>query len=371
MDLLQIIIHNFFSFIVIISFIVFIHEFGHYWVAKKCGVKIDAFSIGFGPEIFGWNDKSGTRWKISAVPLGGYVKMHGDENAASVPDQAKLNAMSVEEKSGSLHAQNVWKRMAIVGAGPAANFILAIVILTGFFMAYGRMQTSAIVGNVMEDSPAQEAGLIAGDSILSIRGEKISRFEDIVSIVSLNADVPLEVVIDRDGVQQTLSVTPRATEVENVFGESDKRGLIGISPAVRGDHQTLSFVPAVGHAVAETWHMSIRTLEALWQMVTGQRPADQLSGILRIGDYSGKAVDMGTQMVLWFMAVLSINLGLINLFPIPMLDGGHLAIYTVEALRGRPLPEKVQEYCFRFGFAVLIGLMLFATFNDLKHFGVF
>jgi len=310
MELLQIIFQNLLSFVFILSTIVFIHEYGHYWVAKKCGVKIDSFSIGFGKEIFGWSDKAGVRWKVSLIPLGGYVKMFGDEGEASTPDGEKIKEMSAEEKAVAFHTQPLFSRFMIVLAGPIANFLLAIIILTGFFNYYGRPETLPVVNSVVAGSAAEGIGLQEGDKIIEIDGNNI-------------------------------------------------------------EYKELGIFSAFTTSITETYSLSARTLEAVGQMITGARPADQISGILRIADYSGKSVEQGLRTVLWFMAILSINLGLVNLFPIPMLDGGHLFFYIIEGVTGKPLSEKTQEYLFRFGFAVLISLMLFATFNDLKHFNIF
>lgn len=370
MEWLSLIAHNFLSFVVIISVIVFIHEFGHYWVAKRCGVKIDAFSIGFGPEIFGWKDKSGTRWKISAFPLGGYVKMFGDEGAASTPDNEKIRKLSAEEEKVAFHTQPLLAKSAIVSAGPIANFLLAILILTFFFAFYGRPETTPEVGDVQPESAAANIGLQTGDIITSLDGTNIARFEDIRTIASIHPEEEINITYLRDGKEINTSITPTLSESSDVFGNSIKIGLLGIT-SNQIIHKKLGWGESAVTAVHETWSISMRTLEALGQMITGRRSADELSGILRIADYSGKSVDQGLRTVFWFMAILSINLGLINLFPIPMLDGGHLMFYVIEAVSGRPLAERFQEAAFRVGFVLLILLMVFATFNDLKHFGVF
>lgn len=370
MDLLTLIAHNIFSFILIISVIVFIHEYGHYWVAKKCGVKIDAFSIGFGPELWGWNDKSGTRWKISAIPMGGYVKMFGDEGAASTPDNEKISTLTPEEEKVAFHTQPLWQKFLVVLAGPMANFLLAIAILAFFFVVYGRPETTSEIGKVLEESAAQELGLQQGDVIVSLDGESISRFRQIQDIVMLHPDMPLEIRYQRGDEIIESTITPKLSISQDAFGNEIEVGLIGIAPA-QPKHAKLGVVESMGAAVVETYNLSKRTLQAVGQMIMGTRSAEQLSGILRIADYSGQSVEAGWRTVFWFMAVLSINLGLVNLFPIPMLDGGHLMFYVFEAIRGKPLSDAAQEYFFRGGFVVLIMLMLFATFNDLKHFGIF
>ena len=370
MELASDFFHSFLSFILIISVIVFIHEFGHYYVAKLCGVRVEAFSIGFGPEIYGWFDKDKTRWKISAFPLGGYVKMFGDVGEASTPDKKKLEKLSKEERRYAFHLKPLRQKAAIVSAGPAANFILAIVILSIFFLYYGRPETLPVVGDVMAGSAADQAGFKKDDVIVELDGQKIERFEQIQRIVSLNPGLPLDYVIDRNGNLITGSLTPILVETTDIFGNKIVAGRLGITSG-KVQHVKMDLATAIVAGFTETYNISVNTLKAVGQMITGQRSADDLSGILRIGKYSGQAAEKGFSTILWFMAVLSINLGLINLFPIPMLDGGHLLYYAVEAARGRPLAEKVQEYGFRFGLVLLITLMVFATFNDLKYFNIF
>lgn len=364
------IIQNIFSFIFILSVIVFIHEFGHYWVAKKCGVKIESFSIGFGKEIFGWNDKHGTRWKISYIPLGGYVKMFGDENAASVPDTKKLKKMSEHDKKISFHTQALWKRFLIVLAGPASNYIFALIVIAIFFAVYGKPFTAPIVSGVQKDSAAEVIGLKVGDKIISVDDDKVKSFEDIKGIVALHPDIEIEISYERKGKLVEGKITPKKQVSKDIFGDEIEIGLIGIA-SDKMEYLELTPIQAVHNSFAEIYDLSAKTLQALGQIVTGKRNSDQISGILRIADYSGKSVDQGIKVVIWFMAILSVNLGLVNLFPIPMLDGGHLLLYIIEGVRGKPLAEKAQDYLFKVGFALLIALMLFATFNDLKYFKIF
>lgn len=373
MDLIQLVLHNFFSFFVIISVIVFIHEFGHYWVARRCGIKVEAFAIGFGPEIWAREDKHGTRWKLCWFPLGGYVKMFGDEDAASAPDGEKIRQLTEEEKKVALHTQPLWKKSSTVAAGPIANFILAIIIFTFLFSMYGRRETSPEVGTVLENSAAAEAGLQAGDVILRLSNTTVNRFEDIVGLVTISPEMPLEIVWLRDNIEMRGTITPKKTETEDVFGNKVEIGLIGIKSLQTNEYQSsenMPLVPAFVAAVEETWSFSIRTLKVLGQMLTGTRSPKELSGIISIVKYSGDSVSLGFKMVLWFMAILSINLGLINLFPIPMLDGGHLFLYGIEAIRGKPLGERTQEYLFRAGFAMIIMLLVFTVVNDLQRFGI-
>lgn len=369
MEILTLLLHNVFSFIVILSAIVFIHEFGHYWVAKRFGVKIESFSIGFGREIFGWNDKSGTRWKVGWAPLGGYVKMFGDSDAASTPDNSKIKSMNEEERKQAFFYKKLYQRFLIVLAGPAFNFMTAIIILSFFFNIYGRPETKPIIELVMKESAADKIGLKPGDEIIEIAGSKITRFEQIKGIISLNPGIPTKITYKRKDKVVETTITPEIREIKDIFGDVTKVGLIGVSSTI-ADYKKLPPLSAIRASVEETYDICDKTLMALGQMITGQRSAQDISGILRIADYSGKSVDQGAKMVFWFIAILSINLGLVNLFPIPMLDGGHLFFYLIEGVRGKPLSEKTQEYFFRFGFLILMSLMLFATFNDLRHFNI-
>lgn len=364
------VLHYVLSFLVIISVIVFVHEFGHYFVAKVSGVRIEAFSIGFGKEIFGWTDTSGTRWKFSMVPLGGYVKMFGDEGASSKPDKEKIKKLTPEEEKVAFHTQPLGIKSLIVMAGPFANFILAVFILTFFYWQFGRPETMPVVGEVLNDSAAQEAGLQTGDTILELSGAAIERFEDIQGIAMLHPGEALSLAYEREGTKMSTTITPRLTETTDAFGNKVKMGLIGIKSG-EVKYTKLPLAASFLYSARETVRICERTLVAVGQMITGRRSTEELSGILRIAQYSGQSAERGVMVVLWFMAVLSINLGLINLFPIPMLDGGHLMYYAVEALSGRPLAEKIQEFGFRLGFAFLVLLMLLATYNDLRHFGFF
>jgi regulator of sigma E protease len=308
MEILTLIAHNLFSFIVILSIIVFVHEYGHYWVAKKAGVKIDSFSIGFGKEIFGWNDKSGTRWKISLIPLGGYVKMYGDEGAASNPDNDKIKQMTDEQKAQSFFYKPLHWRFLIVLAGPAANFIFAIIILVGFFYLNGRPETLAVVAEINEQSSAERAGLQLGDLITEMDGKTVSRFEDLKSISSLHPDITVDLTYIRNGVTIETQITPERVVTQDVFGNEIEIGIIGIrSDEVK--YERLGVLESSAAAVQETYRIASQTLEAVGQMIMGTRPSDQISGILRIADYSGKSVDKGLRWTIWFMVMLSINLG--------------------------------------------------------------
>jgi regulator of sigma E protease len=353
-------------FLIILTVLVFVHEFGHFLIARWNGVRVEVFSIGFGPEVFGWWDRAGTRWKFSTIPLGGYVKMFGDSDASSglpVPGLARLAPV---EREVSFHYKRLGQRAAIVAAGPAANFLFAIVVLAILFTTYGQPFTPAEVGQVQPGSAAEQGGIQPGDVIRSIDGGTVQRFEDVQQIVRLNPGVPMSIIVSRDGQEQTLRVTPSRTELTDRFGNHYQIGLLGIARSgmeyVKRDPAT-----AIIQAGTETWNLSVSTLKAMWQIIIGTRATDELGGPLRIAQMSGEVAQGGVVAVLWFMAVLSINLGLINLFPVPVLDGGHLLFYAAEALRGRPLGQRAQEYGFRIGLALVLTLMVFATWNDLVH----
>ena len=353
-------------FLVILTVLVFVHEFGHYLIARWNGVRVEVFSIGFGPEVFGWWDRAGTRWKFSTIPLGGYVKMFGDSDASSGRPAPGLARLAQAERDVSFHYKRLGQRSAIVAAGPAANFLFAIVVLAILFMTYGQPFTPAEVGQVQPDSAAEQAGIQPGDTILSINGRTVQRFEDVQQTVRLNPGVPMAIVVRRDGRELALDVTPARTELTDRFGNHYQIGLLGIA---RSGMEYVKRDPATAllQAGTETWDLSAATLKAIWQIVIGTRATDELGGPLRIAQMSGEVAQGGVVAVLWFMAVLSINLGLINLFPVPVLDGGHLLFYAAEAVRGKPLGQRAQEYGFRIGLALVLTLMVFATWNDLGH----
>jgi regulator of sigma E protease len=353
-------------FLLVLTILVFVHELGHYLIARRSGVRIEVFSIGFGPELFGWHDRAGTRWKFSAIPLGGYVKMFGDSDPSSSLGVARLGEMTEAERQVSFHHKRLGQRAAIVGGGPLANFAFAIVILALLFSTYGQPFTPADVGQVQAGSAADKGGIKVGDAIVSIDGGTISRFEDVQQIVRLNPGEPMTLVVRRDGQLVTLHVTPARTEMTDRFGNRHEIGLLGIGRS-GVEYVKRNPIAAVGQAFSETWNLSVSTLQAMWQIVIGTRASDELGGPLRIAQMSGEVAEGGVVPLLWFMAVLSINLGLINLFPVPVLDGGHLLFYAAEAIRGKPLGQRAQEYGFRIGLALVLTLMVFATWNDLVH----
>jgi regulator of sigma E protease len=357
-------------FVFVLSLVVFVHELGHFLIARLCGVRILVFSIGFGPELVGFYDRHGTRWKISAIPLGGYVKFFGDENASSVPDGPRLEAMDVAERSLSFFFQPVYKRAAIVVAGPMANFLLAIVIFGAIFMLYGKQTMSARVDSVQADSAAAAAGFQPGDVVISIDGRAIDNFADMQRIVSESAGAPLQVAVERNGAQLDLKATPALKEIKDNFGIVHRIGILGISRSMAPEDlkfQPVSPPQAVWLGLQETWFVVDRTLTYIGGVIVGREAADQLGGPIRIAQISGQVASIGFVALVHLAAVLSVSIGLLNLFPIPLLDGGHLLFYSIEAMRGRPLSERAQEVGFRIGLAIVVMLMIFATFNDIVH----
>jgi regulator of sigma E protease len=357
-------------FLFVLTIVVFFHELGHFLIARWCGVKVLTFSIGFGRELVGFNDRHGTRWKISAIPLGGYVKFFGDENAASVPDQAAIEQMTEAERKVSFVHQKVGPRAAIVVAGPLANFLLAIVIFAGLFMIYGKQSTAARVDSVQPESAAAAAGFQSGDLVLTIDGRAVESFSDMQRIVSTSAGETLTIVVERGGSQVTLKAMPALKEVKDSFGNVHRIGVLGISRSLAPDDVKFQPVPplkAVGLGVQETWFVIEQTMSYIGRVVVGRQSADQLGGPIRIAQVSGQVASAGFSALMHLAAVLSVSIGLLNLFPVPLLDGGHLLFYGIEALRGRPLSERAQEMGFRIGLAIVVMLMIFATFNDIVH----
>jgi regulator of sigma E protease len=357
-------------FLFVLTIVVFFHELGHFLMARRCGIKVLVFSVGFGPEIAGFFDRYGTRWKISAIPLGGYVKFFGDENAASAPDQSAAATMTEAEKKDSFQFQPVGSRALVVAAGPVANFVLAIAIFAGIFMTVGKQTTSARVDTVQAGSAAQAAGFKPGDLVLMINGEKIESFSDMQRIVSISAGAPLTVEVERDKAQVTLKAVPQLKEIKDNFGNVHRLGVLGISRSMApGDIKTERAPPlrAIVMGAQETWFVVDRTMSYISGVFTGREAADQLGGPIRIAQVSGQVATAGFAPLIHLTAVLSVSIGLLNLFPIPLLDGGHLLFYAIETIRGRPLSERAQELGFRIGLAIVLMLMIFATFNDILH----
>ena len=357
-------------FLFVLTLVVFFHELGHFLVARRCGVRVLVFSIGFGPELFGFNDRHGTRWKVAAIPLGGYVKFFGDENAASVPDPVALAAMTEDERRHSFVHQPVARRAAIVVAGPLANFILAVAIFAILFMVFGKPSTSPRVDAVQPGSAAEAAGFKPGDLVLAINGRPIESFPDMQQIVSTSAGETLDFEVDRGGLKVALKATPTLRESKDRFGNVHRIGVLGItrSPSPEDTHfQPVGPVKALELGVQRTWFVVERTLSYIGGVISGREAADQLGGPIRIAQVSGQVATEGLPSLFSLAAVLSVSIGLLNLFPVPLLDGGHLLFYGIEAARGRPLSERAQEVGFRIGLAIVVMLMIFATYNDLLH----
>ena len=457
MDILAGFGQSFLAFLVLLTVLVFVHEMGHFLVARYNGVRVEVFSIGFGPEIFGWNDRHGTRWKFSWIPLGGYVKMFGDADVASF-GETDSRAMTAAERAESFHTKRLGQRAAIVFAGPAINYVFAVLVWALLFGLVGETFTPAEISAVRPGSVAAAAGLKAGDVIVSVDGRDIERFEDVQQAVRLSPGVPLDIVVDRDGKRVSVRVTPEPSEIRDDFGNTHRVGLLGVSHNVeaivgsvapdtsaaraglevgdeilrvngqpvehfaalralvranagksidllvrRGDATlTLQAVPdpvevenpetgavetvgvlgvgppagdrrrhgplgSVWRAVDETVVVTMSTFKAIGQMFAGTRTTEELGGPIRIAQMSGQMAQGGPYSFVWFMAFISLNLCIINLFPVPMLDGGHLLFYAIEGLRGRPLGQRAQEYGFRIGLALVLSLMLFVTWNDLVN----
>ena len=355
-------------FIFVLTIVVFFHELGHFMVARWCGVKIDAFSVGFGREIFGWYDRKGTRWKVAMIPLGGYVKFAGDENAASVPNPELIAAMSEEERRSTFIAKPVWQRMAVVVAGPVANFILSIVIFAAVFMLFGRVVTTPLVDKVEPNSAAAAAGLQQGDLITAIDGDAITTFQDLQRVVSMSAGEKLLLDVRRDGQVLEVSVTPQLKEIKDRFGNPQQVGILGVARSPKPeDYKTIHYGPvsALGEGARQTYYVVAQTVGYLVKVVQGRESADQLGGPIRVAQVSGEVATLGFVPLLTLAAILSVSIGFLNLLPIPMLDGGHLAYYVAELIRGKPLSERVQDIGFRIGMAVVLLLMIFATWNDV------
>ncbi len=357
-------------FLFVLTIVVFFHELGHFLVARWAGVKVLTFSLGFGPELAGFNDRHGTRWKISAVPLGGYVKFLGDESEASTPSSEALANMTEEERAGSFHHKKVGPRAAIVAAGPIANFILAIVIFTGLFTFFGKPNMSARVDKIEVGSAAAAAGFQVGDIVTAIDHEPIENFSDMQRIVSIRAGEKLSFTIKRGNSIVQLQGTPELKEQKDPFGNVHRLGVLGITRASQpGDVTTERVNPATAMwlGVKETWFVIDRTLAYIGGIFTGREAADQVGGPLRIAQISGQVASIGLAALIHLAAVLSISIGLLNLFPVPLLDGGHLLFYAVEFIRGRPLSDRAQEMGFRIGLGLVLMLMVFATYNDILH----
>lgn len=367
---------NFFTgtvlpFLFVLTIIVFFHELGHFLVARWNKVKIDAFAVGFGPELLGFNDRHGTRWKLCAIPLGGYVKFFGDENAASKPDHERLQSMSDEELEGAFENKAVWRRALVVVAGPVANFLLAIVIYSGLFMIHDDVQVAPVFGEIQAGSAAEAAGFKADDRVIKLNGQEITSFRQISETTMMSGGDTLHFVVVRNGEEIAISANPRVTEQVDRFGNTYKVALIGVRSKSGAEYLTVTSlgpVDAFTKAVSQTWIVTKRTLYFLADLIRGKQDASELRGPLGIGQVTSQVATLGIAQLLSLAGVISISIGLMNLFPIPMLDGGHLVFYAIEAIRGRALSQKTMDIAFKFGMLCVLALMVFATSNDITRF---
>ncbi len=349
-------------FLAVLTILVFLHELGHYSFARYFGVKIEVFSIGFGPEIFGWNDKLGTRWKFSLIPLGGYVKMFGDENAASAPDSKALNAMSNEDRKKTLDGKPIWQRVLVVLAGPVANILVTVLLLWVAYIFVGETSRQPMIGSVIENSPAYQAGLQPNDKIIEINNKKISSFMVAKSIINGNPETQLSMKIDRNGDVQSLLITPEKKVLDGIT----EIGITGIVPK-NVPHTVLSGIFA---AINTTYEFSIEFFKMLGRLIGGGEDSSKLGGLGMIAKMSHDSWVGGIFALMGFMAMLSLNLGLINLVPVPMLDGGHILMYIIEAIRGKPLSEKTMDIAFKIGLGVVLCLMIYGNWNDIKRYKI-
>jgi regulator of sigma E protease len=366
---LDIIIDYVIPFLVVLTILVFVHEMGHFLVARYNKVRVEVFSIGFGKELFGFNDAHGTRWKFGAIPLGGYVKMFGEGD--SLNDGENERPLTDEERAVSFHHKRLVQRAAIVFAGPLANFVFAVIVLAGLFYVMGSPNPLAGIGTVQSGSAAEEAGIVPGDRVVMIAGQEVKWFEDLRQIVARSPDIPLTMKIIRDDAQISLMATPKP-RLLLVDGVEVKIGLLGVTPnSEMIEYEKAGPLDAMVMGTERTYELTVNILSAVGRMITGSVSREELGGPLRIAQISGQMAQGGMASFVFFLAALSINLGLINLFPIPMLDGGHLLFYFFEAIIGRPINEKAQEYSFRFGLILVLLLMVFVTWNDIVQLKVF
>lgn len=357
-------------YVVVLSLLVFVHELGHYLAGRLSGIRVLAFSVGFGPELIGLTDAHGTRWKISAIPLGGYVRFFGDADASSLADGNELAELSLAERAQTLAGAKLWKRAVTVAAGPIANFLLAIVIFAVLFGTQGKPVADPVVAEVKAGSAAEIAGVRAGDVLVALDGSRVETFDDVVRYISMRPEIPVVVTVRRDGSEVGLDMVPRRVVTTDRFGNEMEVGQIGIvTNQQSGNFRIVELTPlqAVGEGARQTWHIVTGTFDYLSNMVAGRMNADQLGGPVRVVQASGQMATLGVVALLNLAAVLSVSLGLLNLMPVPVLDGGHLVLYALEAVRGKPVGQTAQEIAFRIGLAMILSLMVFATWNDISR----
>lgn len=359
---------TFIAFVAVIGPLVFIHEMGHYLAARWAGIKADEFAIGFGREVAGWTDRRGTRWKLGWLPLGGYVRFAGDMNPASIPTPEWLS-LPAEERARTFQAAPLHKRAIVVAAGPAMNFLLAFLILAGFAMAFGVSRTPAVVGNVSPGSAAAAAGLVPGDRIVALGGRQVDTFDDMVRYIKIRPNAAITVSVEREGRRVEVPATIGVQTIRDRFGNTYQTGLLGVAPA-RPQVEPVGPLAAMGVAVERIRQIIVMMIETLGQIIMGLRSVSELGGPLSIAKVAGEQMTLGLPDFVFLLALVSINLGFINLLPVPVLDGGHLLFYAIEAVRRRPLAPSAQEWAFRGGLAAILALMLLVTFNDLGAFGL-
>ena len=360
-----------FGFALLLGPLIFLHELGHYTVGRWCGVKADVFSIGFGKELFGWTDKRGTRWKLSMLPLGGYVQFAGDADASSKPD-AEWLSLPAEERAKTLPGRPLWQRAAVVAAGPLTNFLFAILILAGFNLNAERVSAPPVIATVAVGSPAQAAGLKVGDRVVSVQGHKTAGWAEMALEIGMHPGEQLSLVVERGGRQFDVPVLSRINRVKDQFGNAHQEGFLGIGRAKEAEvTHRVGPIEAVTLAFVQTERIVSMSLTGIGQVVRGTRSKNELGGPIKMAQLSGQALSLGWVNFVFFVALISINLGFINLLPIPVLDGGHLALYAIEAVRRKPVSERGQEWAFRTGLAFVVALMLFVTVNDLAQLKMF
>lgn len=366
MQMLQMMVHTIIPFLVILSLLVFVHELGHFWAARWNGVKVEVFSIGFGPEVFGWNDRYGTRWKISALPLGGYVRMFSDLNAASQPDPERIAQMTEAEKQQSLFHKSVWQRISISAAGPIANYLFALVLMTGLYVVVGQRMPAetAKIGQIMPESAAALAGLKSDDIVQQINERPIASFHDMYMLVRENPRKELTFVVNRENQPLSLKVIPQEAQEGGLTV-----GRLGVTHGTIDIKHPLYSAPF--YALWDCLKFTSQAFVSIGQILTGKKSTEGLSGPIGIATMTGEIMKKEFIEVLWFCIFLSLNLGFLNLLPIPMFDGGHLLFYFIEAIRGKAVSEKAQEIAYRIGFTFVIFLVVFSTWNDLSRLKAF
>ncbi|HTV68839.1 MAG TPA: RIP metalloprotease RseP [Rhizobiaceae bacterium] len=355
-------------FLFVLTVVVFVHEMGHYLVGRWCGIGVTTFSIGFGPELAGFNDRRGTRWKLCAIPLGGYVKFVGDMNATSTPDAEEMGKLTPAERKVAFHTQPVWKRALTVFAGPAFNFVLAIAVFAVMFSIYGRYVSEPMVAEVRAGSPAEAAGFLPGDRFVSVDGNRVETFADVQRYVSGRAGDEIVFVMLRNGQEIELKATPEISEQTDALGNVIKVGIIGVvNNEELGQPRLIEYSPpgALVEAVKETGHIIVRTGQFLKRFAVGREDKCQLGGPVKIADMAGRAAALGFEWLVQLVALLSVGIGILNLLPIPPLDGGHLMFYGIESVIRRPVSERTMEAFYRVGFFAVLAFMGFVFWNDL------